>query len=363
MASVSVTELSANKKRSLGRAPSSTTEGRTSLHSPDAQHTLTGVEVVATGGYAPAEIVRNEDLAALGYDAEWILQRTGIRERRRAHPHEATSDLALAAARDCLANAGMTADSIDLLIVGTMTPDSPMPASACRVAEQLGIRAPAMDINAACAGFMYALTTGMQFVKAGTADRALIIGADVTSRICDPQDKKTYPLFGDAAGAVIIGKGDPHQGFVSYTMGADGSGAGLLCVPGGGSREPLTPESLAENRQFMFMDGRPVFQWAVQMLRETITGVLEGACLAARDVDLVVLHQANMRIIDAAISKTGIDRDRVFVNLDRYGNTSAGSIPLALSEAHAAGRIKRGDNIVLSGFGAGLAWGTAVLKW
>jgi len=327
------------------------------------QRTLTGVQVLACGAHAPSEIVRNEDLAALGYDADWILQRTGIRERRRAADNEATSDLALAAARDCLGRAKMTADSIDLLIVGTMTPDNPMPASACRVAERLGVRAPAMDLNAACAGFMYALATGMQFIKTGTANHAMIIGADVMSRVCNPDDKKTYPLFGDAAGAVIIGRGDAHQGLVSYTMGADGSGGDLLCIPGGGTREPLTPEALAAGRQYMTMDGRAVFQWAVQMLRETITSVLATARLAPDDVDLVILHQANVRIIDAAVGKLGIDRDKVFVNLDRYGNTSAGSIPLALAEAHAAGRIKRGDNVVVSGFGAGLAWGTAVLRW
>ena len=327
------------------------------------QRTLTGVQVLACGAYAPQQVVRNEDLAELGYDADWIVQRTGILERRRAADDQATSDLALAAARDCLANARMTADAIDLLIVGTMTPDSPTPATACRVAGRLGIRAPAMDVSAACAGFMYALTTGMQFIKAGTANHAMIIGADAMSRICNPEDKKTYPLFGDAAGAVIIGKGDAHQGLISYTMGADGSGADLLCIPGGGTREPLTAEGLAKGRQFMEMDGRSVFQWAVQMLRETITSVLAGARLAPEDVDLVILHQANIRIIDAAIGKLGIERDKVFVNLDRYGNTSGGSIPLALAEAQAAGRIKRGDNIVVSGFGAGLAWGTAVLRW
>ena len=327
------------------------------------QRTLTGVQVLGCGAHVPPQVVRNEDLAELGYDADWIVQRTGILQRRRAADDQATSDLALAAARDCLANARMTADAIDLLIVGTMTPDSPTPATACRVADRLGIRAPAMDLNAACAGFMYALATGMQFIKAGTANHAMIIGADIMSRVCNPEDKKTFPLFGDAAGAVIIGQGDAHQGLISYTMGADGAGGDLLCIPGGGSREPLTPDAIANNRQFMEMDGRSVFQWAVQMLRETITSVLAGASLAPEDVDLVILHQANIRIIDAAIGKLGIDRDRVFVNLDRYGNTSGGSIPLALAEAHAAGRIKRGDNIVVSGFGAGLAWGTAVLRW
>jgi 3-oxoacyl-[acyl-carrier-protein] synthase-3 len=336
---------------------------RSGVHPAHALKTLTGVQVLATGAFAPAEIVRNEDLAELGYDADWILQRTGIRQRRRAAPDQATSDLALGAARDALANANMTADSIDLLIVGTMTPDTQTPATACRVAERLGIRAPAMDINAACAGFVYSLITGAQFIKSGTATRAMIIGADVMSRISNPADKKTYPLFGDAAGAAIIGRGDVQQGLLSYTMGADGSGGNLLCIPGGGSREPLTADSLASNRQYMIMDGRPVFQWAVQVVRETITSVLDGAQLAPDEVDLVVLHQANVRIIDAAMGKLGIEREKVFVNLDRYGNTSAGSVPLALAEAQRQGRIKRGDNVVISGFGAGLAWGTAVLRW
>ena len=336
---------------------------RCGAHPAHPLKTLTGVQILATGSYVPTEVVRNEDLAQLGYDADWIVQRTGIRERRRASPEQATSDLALAAARDALASANMTADSIDLLIVGTMTPDTQTPATACRVAERLGIRAPAMDINAACAGFMYALITGAQFIKAGTASRAMIIGADIMSRICNPDDKKTYPLFGDAAGAAIIGRGDVHQGLLSYTMGADGAGGDLLSIPAGGSRERLTPDALVANRHYMTMDGRAVFQWAVPLVRETITSVLDGAQLAPDEVDLVVLHQANVRIIDAAMSKLGIDREKVFVNLDRYGNTSAGSVPLALAEAQRQGRIKRGDNIVVSGFGAGLAWGTAVLRW
>jgi 3-oxoacyl-[acyl-carrier-protein] synthase-3 len=220
-----------------------------------------------------------------------------------------------------------------------------------------------MDVNAACAGFMYALITGMQFVKAGTARRAMIIGADVMSRVSNPGDHKTYPLFGDGAGAVIIGPGEAEQGLLSYTLGADGSGADLLIIPGGGSREPLTPETIAARRNCLMMEGRPVFQWAVQLLRDTIASVLAGARLSPEEVDLVVLHQANMRIIDAAVSRLGLPREKVLVNLDRYGNTSAGSIPLALAEAERAGRIRRGDHIVISGFGAGLAWGTAVLRY
>lgn len=336
---------------------------RSGLHPDYPLKQLTGVQILATGGYAPDHIVRNEDLAALGYDADWIVQRTGILERRRADDGIATSDIALPAAVACLEQADVHPRDVDLLLVGTMTPDHPTPSTACRIAERLGIRAPAMDVNAACAGFMYATVTGMQFVKAGTAECALVVGADIMSRICDPEDKKTYPLFGDAAGAVLLGKGDARQGLISYTLGADGAGGDLLCIPAGGSREPVSEQALAAKRQYMQMEGRPVFQWAVQMLRETILCVLEGAQLNFDDIDLVVLHQANARIIDSAIGKLGMDRDKVFVNLDRYGNTSAGSIPLALDEAHRQGRIRRGDHIIVSGFGAGLAWGTAVLRW
>jgi 3-oxoacyl-[acyl-carrier-protein] synthase-3 len=263
----------------------------------------------------------------------------------------------------CLSRGGVRADQLDLILVATMTPDSPIPSTACQLQRRLGGRAAAMDISAACAGFMYALVTGMQFVKTGCARRVLVVGADVMTRTINPADKKTFPLFGDGAGAVLLGAGSQEQGLLAYSLGADGSGADLLCIRAGGSREPLTPERLAAGRQYVHMVGKPVFKWAVNLLAGSILAVLQSAKLAPDDLALLVLHQANRRILDAAAEALGIAAERVVVNLDRYGNTSAGSIPLALDEAFTAGRLKRGDHVLLSGFGAGLAWGTAVLQW
>jgi 3-oxoacyl-[acyl-carrier-protein] synthase-3 len=325
--------------------------------------TLTGAEILSTGFYAPEIIVRNEDLSELGYDAEWIVQRTGIRERRRAGAEMATSDVACRAANECLASAKISASELDLILVATMTPDMATPSTACLLQQKLGAKAPAMDINAACAGFMYALVTGMHFVAAGTAKRVLVVGADLMSRTVNPADQKTFPLFGDGAGAVILGPAGESQGLLAYTLGADGSGGDLLCLPGGGSREPLTPETLASGRQYLEMDGRAVFKWAVRVIQDAALDVIRAAELTLDEISLVVLHQANIRIIDAAVEALGIERERVFINLDRFGNTSAASIPLALAEAHAAGRIKRGDNILMAGFGAGLAWGAGILRW
>jgi 3-oxoacyl-[acyl-carrier-protein] synthase III len=324
---------------------------------------LMGVQVLALGSYVPDAIVTNEQLATLGCDADWILQRTGIRERRILPPELATSDMALAAARRCLARSEIAADEIDLLVVGTFTPDVTVPSVACLVQHQLGISAPAMDLQAACAGFVYALVTAAQFVAAGTSRCALVIGADCNSRILDRGDMKVYPLFGDGAGAVLLGPGTGEQGLAAYTLGADGSGAELLTRPMGGSRLALTPEGLAANRHLLRMDGRAVFKWAIRILDDTIRAVVAAAGLTVEDLDLVVLHQANVRILDAAAEQLGIDRSKMFVNLDRYGNTSAGSIPLALDEAMQAGRIQPGDRVLVSGFGAGLTWGTVIIEW
>jgi 3-oxoacyl-[acyl-carrier-protein] synthase-3 len=220
-----------------------------------------------------------------------------------------------------------------------------------------------MDVGAACAGFMYALVTGMQFLKTGTARRVLVVGTDVMTRAANPTDPKTFPLFGDGAGAVLLGAGTEQQGLLAYSLGADGRGTELLSIPGGGSREPLTPEKLAAGRQYMQMDGRAVFKWAVNLLSDSIREIVVAAGLTMNDLALVILHQANRRILDAAAENLGISPEKLVINLDRYGNTSAGSIPLALDEVLAAGRLQRGDHLLLSGFGAGLAWGTAVLRW
>ena len=325
--------------------------------------TLTGVQVLATGAYLPATVVRNEDLTELGCDADWIIQRTGIRERRRAAADEATSDLAYEAAVRCLDNAGVASRDVDLILVATMTPDMFTPSSACTVQRRLGAVAPAMDINAACSGFIYALVTGMQFVKSGCNRRVLVIGSDVMSRIINPADKKTYPLFGDGAGAVLLGPSGPSQGLLSYALGSEGDEGELLSMPAGGSREPLTAQSLREGRQYLRMDGRAVFKWAVRLINDVVGDVVRHAELMPEDLDLVVMHQANLRIIDAAVEGLGIDRDKVLVNLDRYGNTTAASVPIVLDEALSTGKIQRGAHILLNGFGAGLTWGAGVLRY
>ncbi|NQT13245.1 MAG: ketoacyl-ACP synthase III [Planctomycetes bacterium] len=324
---------------------------------------LLGVQVVGVGSYVPDNLVRNEDLATLGYDADWILQRTGILERRHAPPEIATSDMAVEAAQRCIEHAGVDPQDIDLLLLGTFTPDLTLPATACLVQDRLGLCAPAMDLQAACASFIYAMITGMQFVATGSSKLALVIGADCNSRVVNPADKRTFPLFGDAAGAVLLAPGGERQGLVSYAVGSDGSGAKLLWREMGGSRMPFSPDGAADSRHFLKMEGKPVFKWAIRVLAETISDVLQASAKTLDDVDLVIVHQANMRIINSVVKDLGIDPKKVFNNLDRYGNTSAASIPLALDEAYREGRISPGNLILFSGFGAGLAWGTVLMRW
>jgi 3-oxoacyl-[acyl-carrier-protein] synthase III len=324
---------------------------------------LTGVQIVATGGFVPEIVVRNEDLAALGCDPEWIIQRTGIRERRHAPPEMATSDMAIFAAERAMRQADVTAGDIDLVVLATFTPDWPVPATACQVQTRLAINAPAMDVQAACGGFIYALITGMQFVATGCSRLALVMGSDTNSRVVDPADKKIYPLFGDGAGAVLLAPGSAEQGMLAYTMGSEGSGADLLYTPMGGSRMRPCATGFEARQHYLKMDGRPVFKWAVRLLAQTMREVLDAAKLSLDDIALVVLHQANVRIIDAAVDDLDIPREKLLMQIERYGNTSAGSIPLLLDEANRDGRLRRGDHVLVSGFGAGLAWGTGVLRW
>ncbi|NND99895.1 MAG: ketoacyl-ACP synthase III [Pirellulaceae bacterium] len=323
------------------------------------------IRVLATGSYVPEEIVTNEDLAALGCDSDWIVRRTGILRRRRAASDQATSDLCYEAALRCMDEAGVSADDIDLIIVATITPDHPTPSTACHLQRKLGAVAPAMDVNAACAGFMYALTTAAQFVATGNSKCALVVGADLMSRTVDPKDIKTYPLFGDAAGAVILAADDSagEGGILAYQIGSEGCGGEMLCIPGGGTRQPLTPDAYADGLQYLTMDGRNVFKWAVRVFDDSAKQVLQSAGVSADQLSLVVLHQANQRIIDSAVSNLNLPAEKVFVNLSEYGNTSGASIPLALDEAVRSGKVERGDYVLLCGFGAGLAWGTALLQW
>ena len=322
---------------------------------------LTGVQIVGTGSYVPDHVVTNEALASLGCDADWIVQRTGIRERRHAPPGISTSDMAVVAAERCIKAAGVDRSQIDLVILATLSPDYLLPATATAVQDRLGLNCAAMDLSAACAGFMYALVTGMQFVATGSSNMALVIGADTNSRVMNPEDKKTFPLFGDGAGAVLLTKGGAEQGLVSYTLGADGSGTELLIRPAGGSRAPLNGATGPD--WFVKMDGRPVFKWAVRLLEDSTLQVLQAAGCKTEDVKLWLLHQANIRILDAAADALAIDRNKIETHIDRYGNTSAGSVPIALDEALRARRFERGDLLLMCGFGGGLSWGTALMRW
>lgn len=339
---------------------------------------VNGVRIAGTGSHVPENVVTNEHLASLGCDSDWIVRRTGIRQRRHARPDEATSDLCYHASVKCLENAGVAVQDVDLIVVATITPDHPTPSTSCQLQGRLGASAPAMDLSAACSGFTYGLVTAAQFVATGNAKNALVVGADVMSRTVDPEDVKTYPLFGDGAAAVLLTSSEntkpgtpavpPQQpaaadGLLSYQLGSEGASAQMLYFPAGGSRQPITPKAYKAGHQYMKMDGRNVFKWAVRLVDESAKDVLEHAGVSADDLALLILHQANQRIIDSAVSDLGVDAERVFVNLDRFGNTSAASIPLALDEAVQAGRLKTGDLVLMSGFGAGLAWGTLLLRW
>lgn len=324
---------------------------------------LTGVRVIGTGSFVPDNVVTNEDLAELGCDSEWIVKRTGIHERRHAPPGMGTGDMAVAAAERAIESSGVDRAEIDLLLLATLSPDQLMPATATDVQHRLGLACGAMDLSAACAGFLYALTTAIQYVATGCSRRALVIGADANSRVVDRRDVKTYPLFGDGAGAVIVARGEDDQGAQAFTLGADGSGTSLLCRPTGGAQRPFTTDIPDDGSWLIQMDGRPVFKWAVQLVKESSLAVCQAAGIGADEIDHWLLHQANVRIIDAAVESLGIDRGRVPVHMNRYGNTSAGTVPILLDEAVRGGRVQRGQTLLLSGFGAGLTWGTMVWRW
>lgn len=330
---------------------------------------LTGIRVVGTGFCTPKNVVKNEDLAKLGYDSEWIIQRTGIKSRCHVTVgEEATSDLAFEAALQCLVQANLSPADLDLIIVATMTPDHATPSASSLLQGKLGCTAPVMDLNAACSGFAYAFVTAAQFVKTGCYKTVMVVGADCMSTVIDPKDTKTFPLFGDGAGAVIISQNllpDPENptGILSHVLGAQCDVERKLLIPSGGSHEPVSIESVASRRQYLRMDGRCVFKWAVRLIPEIVESVVAKAGLQNDDIDLFIFHQANKRIIDAAGETLGVDPKKLFVNLDRYGNTSSASIPISIHEAVEAGLIVPGSNIVVCGFGAGFAWGAFVLRW
>lgn len=324
---------------------------------------LMGVQIVGTGSCLPDNVVTNADLASLGCDADWIIKRTGIRERRHAPPDVSTGDLATEAGERCLAAAGVDRSEVDLVVLATCTPDRLVPATATTVQHRLGLHCGAFDLQAVCAGFTYALAAAMQFIATGCSRHVLVIGADVNSRITNPEDKKTFPIFGDGAGAVLLAPGSVEQGAIAYTLGADGSGVDLLSRPVGGVQHPFRRDDPDQGSTYMEMEGRPVFKWAVRLLEENMQRVLDAAGLDVSQIDCWLLHQANVRILDAAAESLGIDRERVVMHLDRYGNTSAASIPIAMDETVRGGGIRRGDHVMMCGFGGGLAWGTIAWRW
>jgi 3-oxoacyl-[acyl-carrier-protein] synthase-3 len=325
------------------------------------------IAILGTGSYAPARVMTNDDLSKIvDTSDEWIFTRTGIRQRRIAADNEATSDLATHAARAALTDAGLTAADIDLIIVATITPDMPMPACATIVQAKLGTKAHAacFDLNAACSGFLYALDTAWAMLASGRYKHALVIGAEKLSNALDWKDRTTCVLFGDAAGAVVLG---PTRGDGARLIGAklycEGGMDELLCIPGGGSARPITPDSVNSGDRFIKMKGREVFKVAVREMEDAVEEILEQHALDADQIACVIPHQANLRIIEAIAKSLKLPLERFFVNVDRYGNTSAASIPLALDEARKAGRVKRGDTTLLVAFGAGLTYGSALVRW
>jgi 3-oxoacyl-[acyl-carrier-protein] synthase-3 len=319
-----------------------------------------GVEVSITGlgCKVPDRVVTNDELSQhVDTTDEWIIERTGIRERRIAAPDEALSDLALPAARDALAQAGLEGKDIDLIIVATVTPDMAFPSTAALLADEIGATdAAAYDLSAGCTGFMYALAQGYGMLAGGLSQRALVIGGDVLSKILDWTDRSTVVLFGDGAGAVVL-ETAPQRGFLGFELGADGAGGVHLWLPGSGSRRFEEPE------KYVKMNGPEVFKFATRVLVQSAEDLLAKCEVTIDDVDLYVPHQANVRIIDYATRKLGVPSERVVINVDRYGNTSSGSIPLALADAAADGRLRPGALVLMTGMGAGLTWGSALMRW
>ena len=326
---------------------------------------LIPVGVLGTGKHVPERVLTNFDLEKLvDTNDEWIRTRTGIRERRIASADQAASDLAFPAAEQAIKNAGITAADIELIIVATATPDMAFPSTACILQEKLGAKkAAAYDLSAACAGFIYSLANAANFITLGTYKYALIVGVEVLSKITDYSDRNTCILFGDGAGAVVIGAVPEGRGFKSFEIGADGAGSELLKIHAGGSRCPSSSETIEQKQHFLYMAGAEVFKFAVRVMGSAAEEALRKAGLGKEDIDLLIPHQANIRIINSALHRLNVTEDKCIINLDRYGNVGAASIPMALAEAAETGRLSAGDKIVMVGFGAGLTWGASVLVW
>jgi 3-oxoacyl-[acyl-carrier-protein] synthase-3 len=321
--------------------------------------------ITGWGMSVPSQVLTNEDLSRMvDTSDEWILSRTGIRERHIASPRESTATLAADAAAKALIVAGVPARRIDLIIVATSLPEHYFPSTACIVQDRLGAGdAAAFDILAACSGFVYALSVASQMIVSGAYNCALVIGSETLSRLIDWNDRSTCVLFGDGAGAVVVQSSEKPGGLLSFSLHADGSGSDSLIVPAGGSKLPATLETIEDNKHTIVMDGKSVYRFATRVIETSVREAIAKAGLSLEDIRLIVPHQANRRIIESAAKDMEIPMDRFVVNVDRYGNTSSASIPIALCEAVAGGRIHAGDNIVFVAFGGGLTWGSAVVKW
>jgi 3-oxoacyl-[acyl-carrier-protein] synthase-3 len=323
--------------------------------------------IIGTGSALPPRRVTNDDLAKIvDTSDEWISTRTGIKSRYLTDANTATSDLAILAGRKAIEASGLAPDAIDLIVVATTSPDHlNFPSTACIVQEALGAhRAAAFDLSAACSGFVYGLATADQFIRGGMYQTVLLIGADTLSKYLNWEDRNTCVLFGDGAGAVVLqATDDPTQGVLASYLAADGAGGKFLINPAGGSRKPFNAEVLANKEHFITMDGKSVFKFSIRVIVDGVEKSLAAAGLKHSDIDLLIPHQANLRIIDHAVEKLGLSPEKVCVNIQMYGNTSAGTIPIALDEAVRAGRLKRGMVVVTIGFGAGLTWGSNVIRW
>src|SRR5881398_1398070 len=333
--------------------------------SPRSRKPGRSVSIVGTGSYVPERRLTNADLSAIvDTSDEWITTRTGIKERRVAAKDEWTSHMATKAARNAMEQAGVTAEEIDMILVATATPDMVFPATACFVQRELGAKnAACLDVSAACAGFLFGIEIAQQFITSGTYDTALVIGADKLTSITNWTDRNTCVLFGDGAGAAVLGHRGSAHGVISTNMGSDGEYTDILFMPGGGSKTPITAENAHLNLQTIHMSGKEVYKQAVIAMLAAARRAIDEAGLTVDDIACVIPHQANLRIIEAIGERLGIPREKVFVNVDRYGNTSAAAVAIALDEANRSGRIKSGDYVLMVVFGGGLTWASTIVEW
>lgn len=321
-------------------------------------------QIIGWGKYAPAKILTNADLAHMVETSDdWIVQRTGIRERRIAAEDETTCTMGVAAAQQALAVAGLAATDLDLIIASTSSPDYFVPGAANLIQAMLGAECPAFTVASGCTGFVYGLVTAHQFIASGAFKNILVVGVELISRFLDWSDRNTCVLFGDGAGAVVLTASDTPGGLLGFDLGSDGAKGEYLILEGGGSAKPMSHEVIDAGQNYLRMNGKEVFKFATRTLARSTMAALEHAGLSLDEIDLIIPHQANARIIESAIKALKVDPERVFINLHKYGNTSAASIPLALVEAIEAGRVRAGDKLVLVSFGSGLTWASAVVEW